>query len=281
MDSVIAALFLRRDRRFGQCSRRSRNNPMSKGTVSGDWMHTSWVALMQLHLAVPRRAHIWYAVPWLILVLQACHPSPGPTEGTNPTCSLSESQSGEDLRINCRLTGSLQNTRFDLFVPGSNCGINSFSLFNQTINTPILLIWGQNGDDTDARVRIGGSIGPGRHTGSIAKDGPGCESIVEPTVAVDTGFRGQYVALVDKSQSPKCVFESRLVLDQFTQNVGGGLSVDVGGLTRPNTEETLLRRMDLEVATAVTGLLGSLPLSNAAVQRSGRCPNNDWQPFTG
>lgn len=91
------------------------------------------------------------------------------------------------------------------------------------------------------------------------------------------------MGLVDKGRNPMCVYQSRLILSPFTQTIGVGLDADISELTRTRTQNSLLLRMDLETATSVNRYLNptAIPLSDAAVARSGRCPNNDWVPFLG
>lgn len=215
--------------------------------------------------------------------LAACAPTP-PATGRSPTplCVVGAPPNTGGLRIDCTLAGSLPNTRFDPFVGGSACGVNSFTIAAQRLSTPLTLIWAQNGDENDARVRIGGTIGPGTHVGDVGKDSPGdCSTTLGPRVAITTAFHGQYVALVDKQQRPMCVFESRLAFDTFSQTIAVGLAVDVSSLTRERTQDTVLGRVDLEIATGVNRLLNpaALPFSSAFKRRNGRCAS-DWQPFT-
>lgn len=159
---------------------------------------------------------------------------------------------------------------------------HSWSVFGQTVQTPIVAVYGENNDDTNDRVRIGVDLGPGTHTGRLAKDNflDSCASTVGPAFDVDTTFTGTHVAVVDKSRDPMCVFSSRLVLTEFTQDLQVGVPVDVGGTTRDGMRRSLERRLDLEVARAVNRYLNpsALPFDVDFEDDFGRC-DNDWRPF--
>ena len=211
-------------------------------------------------------------------IASACPRTPPSGGGPATGCAFARNQTGNDLRLNCTVTGPLPNVRIDPFVAGNApCGINSWSIFSQTVNTPMVAIYGENGDDNNARVRVGVTLGPGTHTGKIGKDNPldNCAS-TSPPLDIMTSFAGTHVALVDKGRNPMCVFQSRLVLTSFNQTLGVGVPVDISGMTKNSTQDALQKRIDLEVAKAVNGLLSPASVVGA----SGRCPN-DWQPFTG
>lgn len=211
------------------------------------------------------------------IVAGACNPTPPSGGGAATGCAFAPNQTANGLRLNCTVTGPLPNMRIDPFVSGNApCGINSWTIFSQTVNTPMVAIYGENGDDDNARVRVGVTLGPGTHTGKIGKDNftNNCATTTPP-LDIMTSFAGTHVALVDKGRNPMCVFESRLVLSSFNQTLGVGVPVDISGMTKNSTQDALQKRIDLEVAKAVNGLLS--PAS--VVGTSGRC--NDWQPFTG
>lgn len=212
------------------------------------------------------------------LIASGCNPTPQPGGAANTGCAFAPQQTANDLRLNCTVTGALPNLRLDPFVSGNApCGINSWTVFNQTVNTPMVAIYGENGDDSNARVRVGVTLGPGTHTGTIAKDNPAdnCNSTVGLSFAINTSYSGTHVALVDKGRNPMCVFQSRLTLTNFNQTLTAGVPLDISGMTKNGTQDSLEKRIDLEVAKAVNGLLRPA----AVVGDSGRC--NDWQPFTG
>ena len=214
--------------------------------------------------------------------------------GPTPTCAFAQNQTSNDLRMNCTITGGLPNTLVDPANSGSSaCSNTSFSLFNQSINSSVLVIYGENGDDNEARDRLGATINSSTHNGSLAKaSGSGCGSITGPTVAVDTSFAGRHIALIDKGQTPVCVFESRLTLSPFNQTIGAGLAtipglpgspgLPIGPVTQSAVEAQVAQRLDLALATAANGLLK--PTANTAepgfVSRSGRCADG-YQAFTG
>jgi hypothetical protein len=219
------------------------------------------------------------------IIASGCHPTPPSAGNTTTACAFSPNQTTNGLSLTCAVTGPLPNIRLDPFVSGNaGCGINSWTVSGQTVNTPMVAIYGQNGDDSNARVRVGVTLGPGTHTGNIAKDNKldNCNTSVGPSFAITTSYAGTHVALVDKGRNPMCVFQSRLVLTSFNQTLAAGVPLDISGMTRKGTQDALQQRIDLEVAKAVNGLLNpsALPLSNEVVGRSGRC-QNDWQPFTG
>lgn len=215
----------------------------------------------------------------LTLVVVSCNPTPQPGGPVATGCAFAAAQNPNDLRLNCTVTGELPNLRIDPLVSGNAaCGLNSWTIHTQTIDTPMTAIYGQNGDDSDARVRVGVTLGPGMHAGKMAKDNPAdnCNTTVGPVFDINTNFTGTYVALVDKSKNPMCVFQSRLTLDTFTQTLTAGVPLDISGMTKDGTKDSVHKRIDLEVAKAVNRLLRP----NANVGASGRCAN-DWTPFTG
>jgi len=233
-----------------------------------------------------------------LTALTACTPTSTPTSnatanaaatgGPTPNCAFARNQTSNDLRMNCTISGALPNTLVDPAHAGSSaCSNTSFSLFGQSIGATIAVIYGENGDENAERVRLGATISDGTHSGSLAKSaGSGCNSIVGPTVPVNTSFGGRHIALIDKSQTPACVFQSRLTLSPFNQTIGAGLTplpgLPIGPVTRSSVEDLVAKRLDLALATAVAGLLQ--PNANTSepgyVARSGRCANG-YQAFTG
>jgi hypothetical protein len=186
--------------------------------------------------------------------------------------------------MSCQLVDLLPDVQVDATHPGSAaCSSTSYSVFKQSLSVPVRLIYGQKGDDGPLRVRVGGVLGPGMHSGKVGKSaGNDCDAIIGPVVGLHTRFGGDYVALVDKSQRPACVSQSSLVMSSFDQSLSAPLSVNVGGVAREMTSDALQKRLDLEVATQVNKYLqpSGRPLSEAAVNRSGRCPEG-FRTFTG
>ena len=228
----------------------------------------------------------------VVIVASGCNPTTPPAGNANtarpagtPTtaCALSANQTTNGLSMTCAVTGPLPNIRLDPLVAGNApCGINSWTVSGQTVTTPIAAIYGQNGDDNNARVRVGVTLGPGTHAGSIAKDNTlaNCNSTVGPSFAISTTYAGTHVALVDKGRNPMCVFQSKLTLTSFNQTLTAGVPVNISGMTKQGTQDGLEKRVDLEVAKAVNGLLNAqAPLPPTFASSSGRC--SDWQPFTG
>ena len=200
----------------------------------------------------------------------------------NQTCGLTTSSNGE-LGMSCLLTGALADTRVDAERPGNTaCSGDSFSLFKQSISTPIWLVHGQKGDDGPLRVRVSGKLGPGTHAGKIGKSaGNDCDATVGPVASVVTQYGGTYVAMVDKTQRPVCVAQSRLTLSAFTQKLSVVLPKDIGGVTRESTTDAMQKRLDLEVAKQVNRYLQpGHALPDAVVSRHGRCPEG-FRTFLG
>jgi hypothetical protein len=216
--------------------------------------------------------------------LPACTPTPTPGGGATTTgCGISPQQGGNGLGMDCTVTGGLPNMLIDpANSSNSSCALTSFSLFGQTVNAPIHVIYGENGDDNDARVRLGATINGATHSGSLAKSAVGCGGTVGPVANVTTNFGGRHIALIDKGRSPMCVFQSRLDVMPFNQSISLGFNVDVSSVTESSVRRALERRMDLELATAVNRLLNPSADVTAAgfVNGAGRCPG-DYQPFVG
>ena len=200
----------------------------------------------------------------------------------NQNCDLARATNGE-LGISCLLTDALADTLVDAERPGNKaCGSDSFSLFKQSISTPIWLVHGQKNDDGPLRVRVGGKLGPGTHAGKIGRSaGKDCDATMGTVASLLTQYGGTYVALVDKTQRPVCVSQSRLTLGTFTQKLSVALSKDVSGVIRESTTDALQQRLDLEVADQVNRYLqpGAV-LPQAVVSRHGRCPDG-FRTFIG
>ncbi|MDO9003271.1 MAG: hypothetical protein Q7V20_07460 [Aquabacterium sp.] len=232
----------------------------------------------------------WSALSMLgvCLAMAACSSAPpsAPTRAmlapVNPNCGLSAAPNGE-LGLSCLLTGPLADTQVDAERPGNTaCSGDSFSIFKQSVSTPIWLVHGQKGDDGPLRVRVGGSLGPGTHLGKIGKSaGNDCDAIVGPVASLATQYGGTYVAMVDKTQRPACVSQSRLILSAFTQKLSVALPKDLGGVTRESTTDAMQKRLDLEVATQVNQYLQpGQALPDVVVSRHGRCPDG-FRTFIG
>jgi hypothetical protein len=221
--------------------------------------------------------------------LPACNRTT-PGGGGSPTtgCTFAGTQAAQGITIDCDITGGLPDQMLDPTNPSNtSCSLASVRLFSQSITVPARLVYAENGDDNSGRVRVGATIpraGSPRatHSGSLAKAGvPDCNGITGPTVPLSTSFGGRHIAIVDKEQTPLCVFQSRLDLSPYNQTIGSGLTVDVSNVTRDAVREELWRRIDLEIAIAVNGLLApSANLDAAFRNRAGRCAN-DWTAFVG
>ena len=221
----------------------------------------------------------------VIIIASGCHPTtPGNTNTARRRAPLRLPTAFQPTRLPTgTVTGPLPNMRVDPLVAGNpQCGINSWTVSGQTVSTPLVAIYGQNGDDSNARVRLGVTLGPGTLAGSIAKDNTldSCNSTVGPSFAISTTFAGNQISLVDKTRNPMCVFQSKLTLTSFTQTLTAGVPVNISGMTKQGTQDGLQKRIDLELAKAVNGLLNAqAPLPANFASTNGRC--SDWQPFTG
>jgi len=221
-----------------------------------------------------------------LLVVTGCTPTPRPSNEVSAGCEFAPNQTSTDLRMNCTVTGTPANVLIDPINPkNSSCGLTSFSLYDQMLTSPATFIWGENDDDSDARVRIGIIVKASTHTAHLAKStGNSCENISGPVVNLATSFSGKHVALIDKGQTPMCVFQSRYKGATFTQTGTEGIT-GIGGnisfATQTATEDAIARQLDLEAARAVNRLLGLGSSLDAAFEgRSGRCPN-DYRTFEG
>jgi hypothetical protein len=156
----------------------------------------------------------------------------------------------------------------------SACSLTSLTLFDQRVSANARFVYGENGDESPSRVRIGVAIAQGgSHTGQLAKSaGNNCVSTIPPVATVTTTFAGTHVALIDKIQVPNCVFKSRFVPSQFNQSLSLVLAVDPSIATRTATENAIARTLDLEAARATNRLRGNAGSMDAAfVRRAGRC----------
>ncbi len=221
-----------------------------------------------------------------LLAVIGCTPTPQPGGQVTSECVFAPDQTSNDLRMDCTVTGSPANVLIDPVNPTNrSCALTSFSLYDQMLTAPATFIWGENGDDGQARVRIGVIVNGSTHTAHIAKStGFSCENTSGPVVSLSTSFTGRHVALVDKGQTPMCVFQSRYSGESFTQagtedftGIGGDLSF----ATQTATEDAISRQLDLEAARAVNRLLGLESTLDAAFEgRSGRC-SDGYQTFEG
>lgn len=220
----------------------------------------------------------------LLGLLAACTPTPNPGgQPVTPVCRFAPDQTNQDVRANCTVTGAPANARINPVTGGSQCRPESLTLFDQALRAAATFIYGENGDDSVGRVRIGVAVADGAtHTGSLAKSaGDGCTSHTGPVAAITTSFGGHHVAIIDKEQVPHCVFQSRFDPSSFRQTLSLGFAVDPSAATRAATIDAIERALDLEAATAVNTLFGhGSALDEAFRNRSGRCPDG-WSRFTG
>jgi hypothetical protein len=217
----------------------------------------------------------------LFFLVSCQQPTPNTPGGTTQACVFPQDQSA-GLTMNCNIAGPITNIRLDPGAPDNpGCSALTWTVFSQSISTPITVIYGENNDENEGRVRVGVRINNGTHNGSLAKDNPlsGCTTHTGPTFAVATGYAGTYAALVDKSQTPICVFESRIDLPTYNQTLTAGVAANISNLTKNQTRSALHRRIDLEIATTVNGLLQPASVPNVpGSTNSGRC-NNGWREF--
>lgn len=206
-------------------------------------------------------------------------PPPAPTTG----CALAPNQTSNGLRMDCRVSGPLPDMLIDpLDSANTRCRAWSVSLFNQTINVPIRVVYGENGDESNEHVRLGATLPGGTHRARAAKSfGENCSGTIPPVATLNTRFAGRHIARIDKRGARACVFESRLRLNSYRQTTTVGLGVDTTATSRPGVSDALERRLDLELARAVNRLLKPDANVNASafVNRSGRCA--DYRRFSG
>jgi hypothetical protein len=205
-------------------------------------------------------------------------------------CALSPNQTGDGLQVDCTVTGS-PDTLFvdpldsrntdcmplnpDVFAnpPNDLRDARLFTIFNQTLNVPVRIIYGENGDESPSRVRIGIRVNPSTHNASVGKTPPDC-SLPTDTFPLTTQFSGQHVALIDKQQTPACVFQSAYTTATFTQTVGSG-GPDIGAASRSRIENAIARQLDLEAARVHNRLLQpDADLGGAFERRAGRCEDD-------
>lgn len=214
-------------------------------------------------------------------LLAACSSAPpvapaAPAMVLNQDCAFTMTQSG-DVGMACMLNAQIPDTQVDADHPGSTaCSPSSFSVFRQDVNTALRLDYGVKGDDSPLRVRVGGALGPGTHSGKIGKSaGNDCDATLGTVAQISTRFGGDYAAMVDKTQRPMCISQSRLNLGSFNQNLSVVLPQDLGVVLRESARDVLQQRLDLEVATQANKLLlpGAGLLSGPLLSRHGRCPD--------
>jgi len=183
--------------------------------------------------------------------------------------------------MDCTVSGPLPNRLIDpTNSANSRCELSSFSLFGQTVNAPIGVIYGENGDETDEHVRLGARL-RGTHAARLAKSaGENCGATFGPVARLNTSFAGRHIARIDKMPARACVLDSRLDLDRYDQTTTLALSIDTSA-TRETVRDALARRLDLELATAVNRLLRPNLNVNARafVNAAGRCPG--YRTFSG
>lgn len=226
----------------------------------------------------PRVAAACLAVGW---ALAGCASAPKqaampPPPALKQDCRWVADQ-GSVLRMACLLSDEIPDTQWDAARPGSMaCGSTSYSVFRQSVAMALRLSQGQGQKDEGglARVRIDGTLGPGTHTGQVGKStGNGCDATLGSVAVITTRYGGRYTAVVDRTQVPVCVSQSRLVLSTFEQTLSKALLVDLSQAGREATIDALQKRIDLEVATqANQHWRPSAPfLREVAVGRNGRC----------
>jgi hypothetical protein len=238
------------------------------------------------------------------LTLAACGPTGGGNNGGGggggnapplaTNCALSPNQSSQQLSVDCTISGRLPNALIDPFDSGNtdctplnvaNPGRNDprdarlATLSSQSLSIPVTLLYGAQGDDNSERVRIDINLGTSTHMAQLGKTPTDC-SVPTVNVPVTTTFSGMHTALIDKTQTPMCVFESRYTPASFSQTIGSG-GPDAAIATRQSTEAAIARQLDLQAARTVNGLLApNADLTGGFVTRSGRC-NGDYAPFDG
>ena len=98
----------------------------------------------------------------LNMIASGCPRTPQPTGTVTSTIApFHLAQQPMHFTLACTVTGQLPNMRIDPFIPTNPpCGINTFTVFGQTLNVPMVAILGQHGDDSPSRVRVDVTISP-------------------------------------------------------------------------------------------------------------------------
>jgi len=229
-----------------------------------------------------------------------CTPNDGGGGGNNggppvaSACALSPNQTGNGLLIDCTVTGSpdtmfidpldSNNTTCTPFNPNPFAGTPNdardarlLTIFNQALNVPVRITYGENGDENSGRVRIGFRVDPSTHTASVGKTPTDC-SLPDGFFPLTTQFSGRHVALIDREQTPACVFQSAYTSATHTQTVGGG-GPDIGAPSKSSIENAIARQLDLEAARVYNRLFQpNANLEGAFARRAGRCAD-DYEPF--
>lgn len=207
-------------------------------------------------------------------------------------CALNPNQTGNGLLIDCTVTGSPE----DIFVDpldSSNTACTPLNpnplandlrdarlltIFNQNLNVPVRITYGENGDENSARVRIGFRVDPSTHTASVGPTPSDC-ALPRITFPLTTQFSGRHVALIDREQVPACVFQSAYTPATFTQTVGER-GPDIGAASKSSIENAIARQLDLEAARVYNGLFQpNADLDRAFERRAGRCAG-DYERFS-
>jgi hypothetical protein len=233
--------------------------------------------------------------PWVVAnllgicgVLGGCSSAPKPAAkppplALQPDCAWAAGAGGES-QMACLLSDEIPDTQWDAAHPGSvACSSTSFSVFKQSLATPLRLSFGQKDDGGFMRVKITGTLGPGTHTGQVGQSaGNDCDATLGPVATISTRYGGSYTAVVDKSQVPACVLQSQLVLSTFEQTWSKVLPVDMRQVAREITSDALQKRLDLEVAVRANKYWRpSAPfLPEVVVGRNGRCAEG-FRAFSG
>lgn len=222
-----------------------------------------------------------------------------PTPSPSPECTPAANQTSVNLVYDCAITRNLPDVLIDP-VDSSNTACTPVNLTNpqaneerdsrlltlssQRFTAPALrFTYGTGGDDSASRVRVDISLGSGTtHTSRLGKTRPDC-SAPSATVPVTMGIAGNHVALIDKTQTPMCVFESRYTPGTVTFSIGAGgpPGAAVPGATRRKIDGELAQALDLEAAQRINRILGAASeFDDAFVARSGRCADG-YEPFDG
>lgn len=210
-------------------------------------------------------------------------------------CLPDPDQGGDGLLIDCTVTGSPDTLFIDPLDSGNTActpfNANPFAgppndvrdarlltVFNQALNVPVRIIYGENGDEDGARVRIGFRVDPSTHTASVGKTPTDC-SLPGSFFPLTTEFSGRHVAMIDKQQTPACVYQSAYTPATYTQTVGGS-GPDIGAASRSSIENAIARQLDLEAARVYNRLVQpNAILEGAFARRAGRCAN-DYERFS-
>jgi hypothetical protein len=228
----------------------------------------------------PFRSGATILLPLTALAAPACTPVPPPVARATG-CEFFLAPERAAPLMDCAVSGPLPDAFVDP-AGGRGCSLASYRLSGQSATMPLHVRWGVGGEDEVGRLRLAAIVSGATYVGSVARSaGIDCASVAGPAATVTIRFGGRHLARIDRSQTPACVFESRLDLGPSDQVLGAGLGADLSAAVRASVRDALARRLDFELASAVNhGLFPGTGLEGGFRTRSGRCPD-DYREYAG